>query len=202
MVQDHRFELLKLAYEQERQEERQFWTQTITYYVAAITALSAVVITAGDRAPWGTWILAPVLTAALMSFYVQQGAIGGRRRLYMNALELALSNGQGSVAVEGGPSIRPLANNSLTWYFTTVETKRTRPAAIFLFVLVNLFPIVLSGTIVVASIYHLAHGHHVAAAWFTSVLIGCMIVTLVTTLALTWSPKSMTDSFSRVPEVL
>jgi uncharacterized BrkB/YihY/UPF0761 family membrane protein len=163
-MSDEQRKLMMLAYEQEREDERSFWTSTSTLLLSALGVV--LLLTAGtSKDNWGLWVAAPFLSAPLLAFYLHQGAIGARRRTYMTALEIELSSGAEGLTVLG-ESVRPLAGSGYTWTMNTFEPKRAAGlTAAALFLLINSVPFALLGAVFMTAVYRLHHTHPTAYSW-------------------------------------
>jgi hypothetical protein len=140
-----RHALLQMAYEQERLDERQFLTTVATLLLSALVAILGVTV-ASSEPPWGFWLVAPFASAALAAFYALQAGVGASRRVYMEALELALCEGLPGIEIESGTekgqqktrTVRPLMYNAYSWSFASNERhRRSGRASLALFWMVN-----------------------------------------------------------------
>lgn len=182
------------AYDQERQDERAYWSTAATIMLTALTLLVAAALTA-KSVPWAVWIVVPFAAFAIGAYNVQQSAIGARRRWYMEALEIELSRNEEPLLIDKEEMpVRIMLNNRYTWSLASLGKEKDEsagPWAIGIFVANIISPILLVSGVVGLSIYRIVDsGHTVVAS-----IIGIVLIILL--FFLFWSMLVLTDAGSR-----
>lgn len=177
MDPDHRREILLRAYDLERQDERGYWTTIPTLVLSALT-ITATLTAIAPPSTWQAWIVAPVLAVGIFSFWVQQSAVGARRRWYLEALEYELS-GEDELLIDQEfeekskgrqrRSIRILFSNRYSWSLAANTGDIAKSwLAKGLFALTFATPGLILAVVIAVSVVKLWSDHHV---WSIVVLI-------------------------------
>ncbi|XUL89233.1 hypothetical protein ACQ86D_23460 [Streptomyces galilaeus] len=179
MTNSEQRELYLKAYDMERQDERAFWSTTVTYMGAAATILVTVTIVARPSA-WGVWAVTPIVGLAFLAYYSQQACIGARRRTYMEALEERLCEGMSDIVVDGKP-VRALVYNRYTWFFNAREPVNSVGVARVFFYAIIAIPQFLFAILLFTSCWRLWDEHR----WIALAvgIIGFVLALLITIIA-------------------
>ncbi len=179
LTSEQRRELLLRAYDQERQDERAYWTSIPTLVLSALTiTVTATVVVPSNL--WGVWVVAPFLAIGIFSVWVQQSAVGARRRWYMEALEDELS-GDDKIEIDQAyvkksrkdtplqvrtrTRVRILFSNRYSWSLAANTSDLAKQkTAIVLFVLTFGTPGVIPALVVGGGVWRLAASEHYSAA--------------------------------------
>jgi hypothetical protein len=173
-------DLACVMYEQERQDERAFFSSTAGLLVGGLSVVAAVVGAVGTN-HWQFFVIGPGLTASLYAYFAHQTVIGARRRVYMAALERFLQeeSGAGMLRLPTSASIVPLAGFSqYSWTANTFEKFATWPSKI-LFASVNAYPLALALTVPTVSVIRLANGSHSKWLWAVGIIIGTQLIVIL-----------------------
>jgi arginine exporter protein ArgO len=178
-----RLQKLLLAYSQERDDERAYWTDTaflILTIVGSLTALGAL----ASNIPWFAWVAVPVGATMLLVFHVQQWQLGAMRRARMDALEIELSEGEPGLLLKIGSesvTVRLFPFNRITLVLASGNRSDSpmRTARV-MFRITSLVPVVALIAFDVLAVWELSQGEHRRWAFIAGALAIACGVTVVT----------------------
>jgi len=140
------FGWLVMAYEQERADERAYWSTTTVLLLGGLTVVAALAASSLTLSSWA-WAALPLIVWPLVVYFAHQAVIGGCRRNLLFALEEAISTQRRPLTVNG-ELVLDVPYSRYAWGMTTFDKPWADSNARVLFAMANLAPVILSVIII------------------------------------------------------